>query len=470
MRMHMTYGEHERLRTPRRILNTRAPLIASLAVAVSATVLSVSALAQNTSGDMDSVTYHEDIQQIVNNNCVVCHREGGIAPMPLDSYELVSGFAPLIRQKVVDEEMPPYAYDRDIGIQALEEDWRLSMEQIDMIAAWVDQGSPRGNPETAPPAPDLQDPNEWTFSNRLGRPDLVVESTPIDVPAGGNDMWHRPQIATGLTQDRCIRAVQVKPAGNAKAVVHHANSRFLVRNEEGEMESADRLTEYAMGKVGELIPDGVCRRAPANSYVGWDIHLYPGGIGRMAPGTVIEDNVVEIGIWFHPEGYEPRYEQDLALYGVDRGEMVVPPHGVSMQQDFHSFDHPVRIDSFQPHGHLRMVAASLEVFYPQTGELETISMISNWSAQWHHSHIYEMDSAPLIPKGAVMIIKQWYDNTADNPNNPDPDQWVDWGSRTADEMDHAWIAVTHLDEEGYQELLAERQQQETSGPSVASAQ
>lgn len=468
MGMHI---EHEELRNPRRTPTSAGTLIAGLAVAMSTAVLSVTAQAQNASGDMDSVTYHEDVQQIVNDNCVVCHREGGIAPMALDTYELVSGFAPLIREKVVNEEMPPYSYDRDIGLQALEEDWRLSTDQIDMIAAWVDQGAPRGNPENAPPAPDLQDPNEWTFSDRLGQPDLVVESTPIDVPAGGNDMWHRPQVATGLEQDRCIRAVQVKPAGNAKAVVHHANSRFLVRNEEGEMESADRLTEYAMGKVGELIPDGVCRRAPANSYVGWDIHLYPGGIGRMAPGDVVEDNVVEIGIWFHPEDYEPRFEQDLALYGVDQGEMVVPPHGVTMQQDFHSFDHPVRIDSFQPHGHLRMVAASLEVFYPETGEMETISMISNWSAQWHHSHIYETDSAPLIPKGAVMIIKQWYDNTADNPNNPDADQWVDWGSRTADEMDHAWIAVTHLDEEGYQELLAERQQEEeSSGPSVASAQ
>jgi glutamate/tyrosine decarboxylase-like PLP-dependent enzyme len=64
--------------------------------------------------------------------------------------------------------------------------------------------------------------------------------------------------------------------------------------------------------------------------------------------------------------------------------------------------------------------------------------------------------APLIPTGAVLVIKQWYDNTAGNPNNPDADQWVDGGSRTADEMSHAWIALTHLDEEGYEELVEER--------------
>jgi hypothetical protein len=84
-------------------------------------------------------------------------------------------------------------------------------------------------------------------------------------------------------------------------------------------------------------------------------------------------------------------------------------------------------------------------------------MVSNWSATWHQSHIYNADVAPLIPAGAVLVMKQWYDNTAGNPNNPDPDQWVDGGSRTADEMSHAWIAVTHLDEEGYEELTEERE-------------
>jgi len=84
-------------------------------------------------------------------------------------------------------------------------------------------------------------------------------------------------------------------------------------------------------------------------------------------------------------------------------------------------------------------------------------MVSNWSAVWHQSHIYSSDVAPLVPAGAVLIIKQWYDNTDHNPNVVDPDMWVDGGSRTADEMSHAWIAVTHLDEEGYQELVEERE-------------
>ena len=156
--------------------------------------------------------------------------------------------------------------------------------------------------------------------------------------------------------------------------------------------------------------------------------------------------------------------EDLRLYplrgGYENGHLLVPPNGYAMTQGFHSFDHPVRIDSFQPHGHLRMNAASLEIFDPKTGRTTPISQISNWSATWHHSHIYESDVAPLLAPGEVMVIKQWYDNTADNPNNPDPDQWVYGGSRTGDEMSHAWIAVTHLDEEGYEQLLAERREAE----------
>ena len=225
-----------------------------------------------------------------------------------------------------------------------------------------------------------------------------------------------------------------------------------------------QLTEYAMGKWGELMPEGVCRTIPANALVRWDIHMFPGGVGATAPGTMIEDNVVEIGLWFHDEDFgdqEGIYKQDLRAYqmreGYENGHLIVPPHGYTMTQGFHSFDHPVRIDSFQPHGHLRMNAASLEIFYPETGRTEQISQISNWSATWHHSHIYEPDVAPLLPTGAVLVSKQWYDNTANNPNNPDPDMWVVGGSRTGDEMSHAWIAVTHLDDEGYEKLVAERQ-------------
>ncbi len=416
----------------------------------------IAALAPPTAWANEELTYADDIAGIINENCVVCHREGGIGPMALTSFEQVRPWAPVIRMKVAGREMPPYAYDHDLGIQELQGDWRLSEEEIARVAAWVDQGSLPGNLSEQPPLPDLPSLDEWNFADQFGQPDIVLASNPIDVPASGNDLWDKHFIDSGLAGDRCIKAMQVKPRGNAKTVVHHANTYFAEISEDGQVKRQP-VTEYAMGKWGEIIPEGVCRIAHAGMPIQWDIHLYPGGLGGTAPGTVIRDNVVELGIWLHPEDYEAAIVQDLASYQLAEGDLFIPPHGTTMMQGFHSFDHPVRIDSFQPHGHLRMRAASLEIFYPKTGRTEVVSMISDWSATWHHSHLYAPDKAPLLPAGAVLVIKQWYDNTENNPNNPDPRQWVGWGQRTADEMSHAWIAISHLDEETYQQLLARRE-------------
>ncbi|MFP3947870.1 MAG: hypothetical protein ACLFWG_04000 [Longimicrobiales bacterium] len=134
----------------------------------------------------------------------------------------------------------------------------------------------------------------------------------------------------------------MKPAGDAKAVVHHADSSFQRMTEDGSFERVEQVTEYAMGKIGEIVPDGVCRVAPAESWIQGSIHLDPGGIGSVAPNAVLEDNVVELGIWLHPEDYEAEHEQDLSLYGIREGELTMPPHGTAMTQGFHTFDHPVR--------------------------------------------------------------------------------------------------------------------------------
>ena len=396
-------------------------------------------------------TYSNEVSRIMQDNCQICHQEGQIGPMPFTSYDEVRPFADLIREQVISREMPPYHYDKDIGIQELKGDWRMSDEDINTVAAWVDAGAPEGNSSNLPEPKQYPVIGEWRLEAELGLPDHVIKSAPWDVPANGQDLWWNPQVPTGIAEDRCIKAIETLPSKDAHGSTHHANSQFLTQNEEGEWVTYGRLSEFAFGKLGEMVPEGACRTAPADSMVRWSIHYYP-------DGTAVPDDQVSVGIWYQDENFDETgaYRQDLTLYGLQGGDFDIAPHGKLMTQGFHSFDHPVRLDSWQPHLHLRGVAMSMEIFTPANGRREVVSMASNWNAGWNHSHIYEEGSQPLVPANATIILTAWYDNSADNPLNPDPDQWVGMGQRTTDEMSHAWIAVTHLDEEGYEQLLAER--------------
>ena len=400
-------------------------------------------------------TYAQEVSRIIQDNCQICHQPGQVGPMSFTSYEEVRPWAPLISLKVQEREMPPYQYDRDIGIQELRNDWRMSDEDINTVVAWVEAGSPMGNPEDLPAPKEYPQIGEWRLGEELGPPDHIIQSAKWDVPANGQDLWWNPEVDSGITESRCIKAIETLPSSAAHGSTHHANSHFMTQDEDGEWIPSGRLSEFAFGKLGEKVPEGACRKAPANSKVGWSIHYYP-------DGTAVADDQVSVGIWYHNEednfDEEAAYDQDLRLYGLQGGDFDIPPHGKLMTQGFHSFDHPVRLDSWQPHLHLRGVAMRMELFDPATGRRETLSQASNWNAGWNHSHTYEDGFQPLIPANATIILTAWYDNSADNPLNPDPDQWVGMGQRTTDEMSHAWIAVTHLDDEGYQELLEEREE------------
>ena len=427
----------------RRVVWAGVPAVVTVALA--------SFYGQALSQEVADVTFARDVAPILQQNCQICHREGAIGPMSLITFEQAKLYAPLIKLKVTTQQMPPYQYDTDVGIQALKSDMRLSAAEIETIAQWVDQGAAEGDPADMPAPRRFADLDEWRLSAEFdyGEPDLVVNSNRITIPAEGQDLWWEPLVPIGNTTPRYIKAIEVKPSLEGRSIVHHANTTMSVM-EDGELKSMrGRFTEYASGKLGEIVPSDAARLLPVDSYVRWSIHMHPNG-------REVVDDVVSLGFWLYPEGYEPEYEQSLKSYAL-QGDLDIAPHGTAMTQGFHTWDHPVRIDSFQPHGHLRLVAKSLEIFHPDTGEREMVSMVSNWNAWWQISHIYEEDVAPLVPAGAVMILTAWYDNTENNPLNPDPDVWVGRGSRTADEMSHAWIAVTHLDEEGYESIKAARE-------------
>jgi hypothetical protein len=144
------------------------------------------------------------------------------------------------------------------------------------------------------------------------------------------------------------------------------------------------------------------------------------------------------------------------MFNMARGsELDIPPNEKTITQNFCVLQAPARLENFQPHMHMRGKAMSLEAIYPD-GRKEVLSAVSNFQWNWHVNYVYADGAAPLLPKGTTLAVTAWHDNTADNPNNPDPAQWVGWGDRTVDEMAHNWIDVTYLEQDEFDRLVAER--------------
>jgi hypothetical protein len=131
-----------------------------------------------------------------------------------------------------------------------------------------------------------------------------------------------------------------------------------------------------------------------------------------------------------------------------------------MTQNFYVMKAPGRIENFQPHMHMRGKAMNVEAVYPD-GRKEVLSAVSDFQWKWHNNYVFADDAAPLLPKGTMLVFTAWHDNTKSNPNNPDPDQWVGWGDRTVDEMAHAWVDVTYLEQDEFDRQVAARKAQTT---------
>ena len=169
------------------------------------------------------------------------------------------------------------------------------------------------------------------------------------------------------------------------------------------------------------------------------------------------NDVVELDIYFYPKGEEPRNRTRLyALSGLGEGGIDVRPHETAMVQQYHVVEAPVRLENFQPHLHIVGKAMSLEAIYPD-GTREVLSKVDNFQWQWHNTYIYADDAAPLIPAGTTLVVTAWYDSTENNPNAPDLRQWDGYGDRTVDEMSHARVNFIYLEQEEFDQLVAERE-------------
>ena len=415
------------------------------------------------------VTFSKDVAPIFQQKCQECHQPNSIAPMSLITFEDVRPWARAIRQRVSTRQMPPWHIDPSVGVHKFKNDMSLTQEQIDTIVRWVDAGAPEGDPRDLPPPKKLVTENVWQgVTDGFGEPDLVIKSPDYTMPAQHQDVWFRPMSDIPISEPRWVKMVEIRPSNlKSRKIVHHSIAYLVLNNDPdavntgtatGSTRAANRddlvnrrpqLMEWAIGKGYDLFREGTGKLIVPGEKISWDQHLH--AIGEDVTGGS------EIALWFYPKGQEPTKRSYLIGFTGLRtqGFLDIPPNSVSHTEGFTVLKENALITNFQPHFHLRGKAMRVEAIKPD-GSREIISYVGNFNFYWMTNYIYTDEASPVFPKGTVIQVSAWYDNTKNNPSNPDPEQWVGYGDRTEDEMAHAWMNVVYLNDDEYNTLVADR--------------
>ncbi len=394
------------------------------------------------------VTFTKDVAPILQARCQVCHRPDTFAPMSLLTYEEARPWAKSIKAKVVAREMPPWYIDKSVGVRHFKNDVSLSDREIATIVQWVDAGAPKGDPKDMPAARKFDDSDQW----HLGTPDLIV-TLPKDriVPAKGADQWIDIVADTGLSEDRYIQAVEVKPIKGFR-VVHHVTTS-MKHEDDATDDGADGvagvfLNEYALGKNADVFPEGAGRLIKAGTKINFNLHLH--SIGQDTPANVA------LALKLYPKGYTPKHIETTEKVG-DPKDLDIPANTDNVRFDaYQTLAKPARLLSFQPHLHNRGKASCMEAIYPGGHKVETLSCVSHYQFAWHLVYLYDENEQPLLPAGTILHLTSWYDNSAGNKFNPDADNTITYGQRTIDEMGGAWISYYNLTEEEYKQQVEAR--------------
>jgi hypothetical protein len=365
------------------------------------------------------VTYHRDVARILQQNCVTCHREGGIAPFALDDIEEVQDRAKVINRVVSEGTMPPWfaAAEKDAGKNPWANDCSLSARDKTDLLAWLDSSDrPLGDPAEAPAKRVY--PAEWT----IGTPDMIIPlSRAYDIKAEGFMPYAHDVVDTQIPEDKWVTAYEILPS--ARDVVHHVlvqvHPKGAVVRDRGE-DAAGYWAIYVPGNGAYEYPQGFARKIPAGARVSFQIHYTPSGTAKKER--------LRLGLVFAKS--PPQYEVHTAAVANPR--LAIPPGAerhVETKTQAVPFDMPIL--GFVPHMHVRGVAFKYEAIHPD-GRSETLLDIPRYDFNWQLR--YEYKQPKLIPRGSTVKITAIYNNSGSNKANPDPTKLVRWGQQTYDEM------------------------------------
>ena len=416
------------------------------------------------------VTY-VDVAPILYKHCAGCHHPNDIAPMSMLNYRETRPWAAAIRESVLSKRMPPWKADPHYGTWS--NDWSLNDNEIAAVKAWVDQGSKEGDPKLVPAAPVFS--SDW----RIGKPDAVFSIQPHTLMPDGPDEYEQFTVPTNFTEDRWVIAAELRP-GNRK-IVHHAHvfvnppekqqngksdsakdpqseyAKWLVVNEnklswirpeapviddgcvvddnsywpgkkprDADFGNWGMLSSYLPGREPDVFPEGTARKIPAGSNFSFQIHY-------SKATKKAEIDVTSVGIIFAKE--PPR--QIAKRVDLSNFFFLIPPGNPNVEvTECHTFKQDMYVTSLTPHMHLRGKDARFDATYPD-GRKETLLFVPHYNFNWQIT--YRMSQPKFIPKGTRLAIISHFDNSPNNPLNPNPAEVVRWGGASEMEMMDGWI-------------------------------
>jgi hypothetical protein len=377
--------------------------------------------------DHEQISYTDTIAPILQEKCVVCHTEGGLGPWAMSSYEMVRGFAPMMREVIRTKRMPPWHADPHIGVW--KNDKSLSIEQTQTLVHWIEAGAPRGEGED--PLKDLAIAQvEWP----LGEPDLILDIPEYTIPASGVVDYKFPRLANPLDQGVWVKAATVIP-GNREVVHHILAGSIDATTAQAKRDSGvfdNYLIGYAPGNESNLFPqDTGVYIAPGGEYT---VQLHYTPIGR----EVVDNS--RIGLYFHDKQPGNFYRQSVV---IDPTIQIPPNQPRHAEVAYYEFDKPALLHDLVPHSHYRGVASKFELIGPD-GSRETVLSVPNYDFNWQRT--YTFVEPMRIEPGSRLVHTTWYDNSAANPGNPDPNRTVPWGLQSWDEMLYGAFSYTYVDE------------------------
>jgi hypothetical protein len=361
------------------------------------------------------ISYTDDVAPMLLDNCVTCHRSGGIAPFAMSDYNVIRGFAPMIREVVRTKRMPPWHADPHVGV--FQDARGLTVAEAQKLVHWIEAGAPRGKGPD-PLAESTKQWSEWAF----GQPDVVLEVPAFDVPATGIVDYQRYVVPNPTGRDVWVRATDVIPGD--RGVVHHVivgvYDPSLPERPRMIRASSPELGAYVPGNGPTLYPDRTGVLVKKDQAIAFQMHYTTSGKATR--------DATRFGLYLHKE--QPQHVFKTAV--LANPKISIPANTKAHTETIgQELPNDVLLYRLTPHAHFRGAASNFVAKYPD-GTEELLLSVPKYDFNWQTTYV--LAEPKKIPAGTRIIHSTTYDNSAQNPANPDPNRVVPWGEQSFDEM------------------------------------